>query len=151
MKISRKGRYGLRAMIDLAIYGKEELVSIKNISERQHISENFLEQIIAVLKKEGFVASTRGSRGGYMLNMREEEISVGAILRALEGSLNPVECSVLNEDVVCEGADACVTKFIWKKISDSINQVVDNISLKDLVDEQYRIDQLYGIRGGTNG
>lgn len=142
MRLSTKGTYGLRAMIDLAIYGQDCQISIKNISERQNISENYLEQIIAVLKKSGFVKSSRGSQGGYSLNKQPFEISVGDILRALEGDLNPVDCIVVNEDKQCLEADACVTKFVWKKISDSINAVVDGISLEDLVKEQSRIDAL---------
>ncbi len=142
MKLSTKGTYGLRAMIDLAIYGGEGQISIKNISERQNISENYLEQIIAVLKKSGFVKSSRGAQGGYSLNKQTIEISVGDILRVLEGDLNPVDCIVVNEDKQCFESESCVTKFVWKKISDSINEVVDNITLEDLVNEQKRIDQI---------
>lgn len=142
MKLSTKGRYGLRAMIDLAINARDNQISIKNISERQNISENYLEQIIAVLKKSGFVKSCRGAQGGYSLNLNPEEISVGDILRALEGDLNPVDCITVNEDIQCTESELCVTKFVWKKISDSINNVVDNITLEDLVHEQERIDAL---------
>lgn len=141
MKLSTKGRYGLRAMIDLAIHSKENQVSIKSISERQEISENYLERIIALLKKAGYVKSTRGAQGGYMLTKKPDQISVGNILRALEGDLNPVDCSLTNDDKVCSESSLCVTKFVWKRISDSINDVVDNISLQDLVNEQLEIDQ----------
>ncbi|MBN2220725.1 MAG: Rrf2 family transcriptional regulator [Vallitaleaceae bacterium] len=139
MKLSTKGRYGLRAMIDLALYSGDEAVSIKSISERESISENYLEQIIATLKKAEYVISTRGAKGGYTLSKEPKDISVGDILRALEGDLNPVDCAAVNEDISCEEADFCVTKYVWKRISESINQVVDNISLQDLVDEQTRI------------
>jgi Rrf2 family protein len=142
MKLSTKGRYGLRAMIDLALNAKDSQISIKSISERQNISENYLEQIIAVLKKNGFVNSSRGAQGGYSLNKSPKEISVGDILRALEGDLNPVDCITVNEDIQCSESELCVTKFVWKKISDSINDVVDNITLEDLVQEQERIDAL---------
>lgn len=141
MKLSTKGRYGLRAMIDLAIHSKENQVSIKSISERQEISENYLERIIALLKKAGYVKSTRGAQGGYMLTKKPDQISVGNILRALEGDLNPVDCSLTNDDKVCSESGLCVTKFVWKRISDSINDVVDNISLQDLVNEQIEIDK----------
>lgn len=140
MKLSTKGRYGLRAMVDLAMHMHSGPISIKNISERQGISENYLEQIIALLKKTGLVKSSRGAQGGYVLNKATVEISVGDILRALEGDLNPVDCVTVNEDKHCEEADSCATKFVWKKISDSINDVVDHISLQDLVEEQGRID-----------
>lgn len=139
MKLSTKGRYGLRAMIDLAIYSKEQQVSIKSISERQEISENYLERIIAVLKKSGYVKSTRGAQGGYSLAVEPEDISVGDILRALEGDLNPVDCTTVNEEKQCSESGLCVTKFVWKKISDSINEVVNGISLQDMVDEQLAI------------
>lgn len=143
MKLSTKGRYGLRAMIDLAIYSKEQQVSIKSISERQEISENYLERIIAVLKKSGYVKSTRGAQGGYSLAVEPADISVGDILRALEGDLNPVDCTTVNEQKECSESGLCVTKFVWKKISDSINEVVNGITLQDMVEEQLSIQAAY--------
>lgn len=144
MKLSTKGRYGLRAMIDLAIHAESHTVSLKSISERQGISENYLERIIALLKKADYVASTRGAQGGYALNRVADDISVGDILRALEGDLNPVDCTLTNDDLECSAENFCVTKFVWKKISDSINEVVDGISLQDMVDEQMSIQNTYG-------
>lgn len=144
MKLSTKGRYGLRAMIDLAIHAENHTVSLKSISERQGISENYLERIIALLKKADYVASTRGAQGGYVLNRVADDISVGDILRALEGDLNPVDCTLTNDDLECSAENFCVTKFVWKKISDSINEVVDGISLQDMVDEQMSIQNTYG-------
>lgn len=146
MKLSTKGRYGLRAMIDLAIHSKDQNVSIKSISERQEISENYLERIIAVLKKNGYVNSCRGSQGGYSLALTPQEISVGDILRALEGDLNPVDCTLTNDDKECSEANLCVTKFVWKRISDSINEVVNGISLQDMVDEQVAISEAYQLK-----
>ena len=142
MKLSTKGRYGLRAMLDLALYSTEDVVPIKSISERQNISENYLEQIIATLKKAKFVKSTRGARGGYSLNKPPQDISVGDILRVLEGDLNPVDCVAVNEFKACNESELCVTKYVWKKISESINDVVDHITLEDLINEQHKIDQL---------
>lgn len=142
MKLSTKGRYGLRAMLELGINANIEALSIKKISERQGISENYLEQIIATLKKHGFVKSTRGPKGGYSLKKNPDEISVGDILRVLEGDLSPVDCMEVNDNFACSDSELCVTKFVWKKISDSINEVVDNISLADLINEQFRIDDL---------
>jgi Rrf2 family protein len=142
MKLSTKGRYGLRAMLDLALNAGDGSVSIKSISERQMISENYLEQIVATLKKNKYVKSTRGPKGGYSLMKEPNEISVGDVLRALEGDLNPVDCIAVNEMKTCEESELCVTKFVWKKISESINDVVDNITLEDLMNEQYRIDNL---------
>ncbi len=138
MKVSTKGRYGLKAMVDLAVHCKGNLcVSLKSIAERQGISEAYLEQLMAVLKKNGFVKSIRGAQGGYILAKDLEEISVGDILRALEGPLNVVECVSDKKNVSCGSGTCkkCVTKNVWEKISDSLSEVVDSISLKDLADE----------------
>ena len=135
MKLSTKGRYGLRALIDLAIYSEEEAVSISSIAERQHISESYLEQLIAKLRKAGMVTSVRGAGGGYMLARPASEISVGDILRALEGSLDAVSCPALVADNSCEAADFCVTKYVWQRINESINRTVDEIKLDQLVEE----------------
>ena len=102
MKLSTKGRYGLRALIDLAQYSGEAPVSITSISARQDISERYLEQLMAMLKKAGLVSSVRGAGGGYILAKDMREISVGDILRALEGSLEPVECPGLEPDGGCK-------------------------------------------------
>ena len=145
MKLSTKGRYGLRAVIDLAIHAEEETVALSQIAERQGLSMNYLEQLIAKLKKAGIVNGVRGAQGGYMLAAPAEEISVGAILRALEGDLNPVDCSVNNNsEDVCTNADSCVTKYVWKRISDSINDAVDAIMLSELVAESKKIQSENG-------
>lgn len=135
MKLSTKGRYGLKAMLDLAVHSCEGQVSLKSIAERQEISENYLEQIFAVLKKAGLVKSIRGSQGGYILSQSADKITVGSVLRALEGSLAPVDCVLEDDPSECKRAELCVTRIIWEKIRDSINEVVDSITLKDLVDE----------------
>ena len=134
MKLSTKGRYGLRALIDLARYSEVEPVSINSIAERQGISERYLEQLMAMLKKAGLVKSIRGAGGGYVLAKEQKDITVGDVLRALEGNLNPVECSGFVEEG-CEAAGGCVTKYVWQKINDSINQTVDEIKLNQLVEE----------------
>lgn len=131
MKISTKGRYGLRAVLDIAMH--DEAASVSSIAARQFISENYLEKLIAMLKKAGIVNSLRGAQGGYVLAKPAEEISVGEVLRALEGDLNPVDCAEIDgSGEFCEGADTCVTKFVWKRISDSINQAVDNLMIAEL-------------------
>ena len=140
MKLSTKGRYGLRAMVDLAACSENEPVSITNISDRQGISERYLEQLMAMLKKSGLVKSIRGAGGGYVLARPVADISVGDILRALEGSLEPVECSGFQSEEGCKSADSCVTKYVWQKISDSINQTVDVIKLDQLVKESRRLN-----------
>lgn len=138
MKISTKGRYGLRAVLEIAMH--DEASSVSAIAARQYISESYLEKLIALLKKAGIVNSFRGAQGGYVLARPAEEISVGEILRALEGDLNPVDCSIIEgSHRMCEGAENCVTKYVWKRISDSINAAVDNLMLSDLADNGKRI------------
>ncbi len=139
MKISTKGRYGLRALIDLAQYSEIEPVSINSIATRQGISERYLEQLMTLMKKAGLIKSIRGAGGGYVLAREISEISVGDVLRALEGDLNPVECPAYNEDDSCEAAGGCVTKYVWQRINDSINQTVNEISLKQLVEESKKM------------
>ena len=135
MKLSTKGRYGLRAMIDLARYSEKEPVSISSIAMRQDISERYLEQLVGLLKKAGIVRSIRGATGGYVLTKSAGEISVGDVLRALEGSLEPVRCAAFYSEEGCMASDGCVTKYVWQKINDSINEAVDKMMLDELVRE----------------
>lgn len=127
-------------MVDLASYSENEPVSITCISDRQGISERYLEQLMAMLKKNSLVKSIRGAGGGYVLAKEASDISVGDILRALEGSLEPVECAGFQSQDGCKSADSCVTKYVWKKISESINQTVDEIKLEDLVEESRKLN-----------
>ncbi len=147
MKLSTKGRYGLRAMVDLVMHGEKEPASIANIAARQHISERYLEQLIARLKKAGLVTSVRGAGGGYVPTRPADEISVGDVLRALEGSLDPVDCPGLAEESGCSGSDVCVTKYVWRRINDSINRTVDEIKISDLVRESREVEQKNRIPG----
>ena len=135
MKISTKGRYGLRALIDLAQYSEIEPVSISSIATRQAISEGYLEQLMSMLKKAGLIKSIRGAGGGYVLARDMSEISVGDVLRALEGSLQPVECAAFSQEESCEASGGCVTKYVWQRINESINRTVNDISIKQLVEE----------------
>lgn len=140
MKLSTKGRYGLRAVVDLALNSEDEAVALSSIAERQGISISYLEQLIAKLKKAGIVNSIRGAQGGYVLAKKPEEISVGDILRALEGDLNPVDCAEIEgSSNTCVGANSCVTKYVWMRISDSINNTVDTMLLSELLKEGRRI------------
>lgn len=134
MKLSTKGRYGLRALIDLAQYSEQEAVSISSISQRQNISESYLEQLVAKLRKAGLVKSIRGAQGGYRLARPASTISVGDILRALEGNLEAVECTAHTEEG-CDGSDLCVTKYVWQRINESIAKTVDEMMLDQLVEE----------------
>ncbi|MEF9916253.1 MAG: Rrf2 family transcriptional regulator [Lachnospiraceae bacterium] len=149
MKLSTKGRYGLRALIDLAQYSEIEPVSINSISARQGISERYLEQLMSMLKKAGLIKSIRGANGGYILAKNAKEISVGDVLRALEGSLEPVECSGLQEEDGCSAAGGCVTKYVWQRINDSINQTVDEMKLDQLVMESKAMPDTGVFEQGT--
>jgi Rrf2 family protein len=131
MKVSTKGRYGLRAMVEIALAPYGQHISLKNIAEKQKISESYLEQLISPLRKAGYVKSERGAQGGYSLLKKPGEITVGEILRTLEGDLNPTDCSVVNPEIECDMG--CSTKIVWQKMADSINNVVDSITLEDLL------------------
>ena len=133
MKISTKGRYALRLMLDLAIYNTGEPVSLKDVAKRQNISEKYMEQIISVLSKAGYVRGIRGAQGGYLLSREPKDYTVGMILRLTEGDLAPVAC-VGENSIECERRTACVTVRVWEKLYDAISDVVDNITLQDLVD-----------------
>ena len=135
MKISTKGRYALRLMLDIALNDAKTPVRIKDIAERQQISDKYLEQIVSCLNKAGFVKSLRGPQGGYRLTKKPEEYTVGMILRLIEGSLAPVAC--LDDDINnCTRADRCPTLILWEKLYDAISEVVDNITLADLISWQ---------------
>ena len=150
MKITSKGRYGLRAMVDLAVNSETEPVSIHSIGERQDISDGYLEQLIAKLRKAGLVTSVRGAGGGYKLAKPASEISVGDILRALEGSLDAVNCPGLEEESSCDGSEFCVTKYVWQKINDSINRTVDEMKLDQLVEESRSMKEEAGTDENTS-
>ena len=138
MKISTRGRYGLKAVIDIAVHSTENCITLKSISARQGISENYLEQLITPIKKAGFVESTRGPQGGYKLSKDAKEISVGDILRVLEGSLYPSDCISDDEAAkLCNQGSChnCVTKSVWEKIYNSLNDVLESITLQDLVND----------------
>lgn len=134
MLLSSKGRYGLKAMIDIAVNGKEKPVSIKQISKRQGISESYLEQIISVLKKAGLVKSIRGTQGGYQLFLTPSNISVGDIIRPLEGSVSPSECVDENSES-CSNDRNCMIRYVLEKIKIGIDDVVNNITLEDMMQE----------------
>lgn len=145
MKLSTKGRYGLRAMIDLASHCESDTdtVSLSSIAARQHISESYLEQLVSKLKKAGLVVSSRGAQGGYRLGRSASDISVGDVLRACEGSVDAVSCPGLEPEAGsavsgCSGADVCVSKYVWQKINDAITKTVDTILLSALVEESRR-------------
>ena len=135
MRISTKGRYAVRVMLDLATNNTGEYIKVKDIAGRQEISEKYLEQIISVLNKAGYVKSTRGAQGGYRIARDPASYTVGMILRLTEGSLNPVSC--LDDDInECERCDTCETLEVWKELAEAINGVVDHVTIADLVERQ---------------
>ena len=133
MKISTKGRYALRLMLDLAMHHDGSFIPLKAVSQRQNISDKYLEQIVHLLSKGGLVQSARGAQGGYRLTREPELYSVGEILRLVEGSLVPVAC--LECGAHCEHTDQCMTIDLYKKMQNAIDVIVDNTSLVDLIAE----------------
>ncbi len=144
MKISTKGRYALRLMLDIAKYGVNGPVRVKESAKRQDISVKYLEQIIAVLTKAGYVRSTRGPQGGYRLAKAPEEYTVGMILKLTEGSLAPVECLVTSENS-CDRAQSCVTLRLWKELNEAIESVVEKYTVADLMEWESEIGDHYII------
>lgn len=135
MKLSTKGRYGLRAMVDIAQQQQGGPVAIHTIARRQNLSSRYLEQLLIPLKQAGLVKSLRGAQGGYVLGKSPEKISVGDIIRVLEGPIAPVDCvNEINPDE-CRRAEYCVTRKVWIRLRDTINEVLDSYTLEDLAGE----------------
>ena len=138
MKLSTRGRYGIHAMYDLAQqYESGVPQPIKAIAERERIPDAYLEQLIASLRKAGLVSSVRGAQGGYMLARSPENITVGEVLRVLEGELATVEC--LEVEDACDKACACPTRLVWQKIQNGVNAIVDGITLQDMLVDYARM------------
>lgn len=135
MKISTKGRYALRIMADLAIHDNGEYIRLKDIAERQSITLKYMEQIMPLLTKAGYVKSYRGNNGGYMLARKPEEYTAGDILRTTEGSLAPIACIEDNPNR-CQRKECCTTLSFWEGMWDVINEYVDSITLADLVKDE---------------
>ena len=135
MKISTKGRYALRMLIDLAEHGNGSFVALKDIAERQQISKKYLEQIVPLLSRSGILRTNRGFQGGYMLAGSPEKYTVGEILRLTEGNLAPVEC-LCREPIECDRSGDCVTLPVWQGLYRVINEYLDGITLQDILDQQ---------------
>ena len=135
MKISTKGQYALRMMLDLAMHNSGEYIAIKSIAMRQSLPEKYLEQIMTVLSRASYVKSIRGSKGGYRLADDARKYTVGMILRTIEGSLAPVACLEEDMDPNSQNANS-VTYQVWEELNDAINNVVDRITLEELVQRQ---------------
>lgn len=140
MKLSTKGRYGLRAFVDIAIFSEETPVSLADVAKRQDISISYLEQLMTKLKKANLVQAVRGAQGGYELTKDPSKISVGDVLRALEGDLSPVECATEEEtcEHSCGATGHCTTRLVWKKINDSVNDTINNIFISELIEDSKR-------------
>ena len=132
MIVSTKGRYALRVMIDLAEQHSEERVPLKEIAERQEISQKYIESIMTMLSKNGFVDAVHGKGGGYSLNKKPEEYKVGDILRLTEGSLSPVACLEKGASE-CPRKDICRTLSLWTKLDDLVENYLDSVTLADLM------------------
>lgn len=133
MKISTKGRYALRLMLDVALNSHGTAVPLRDVAQRQDISDKYLEQIVTQLSRAGLVRSVRGAGGGYLLTREPEEYTVGEILRVLEGNLAPVSCADADDVCRCGRADKCVTVEVWREIQAAVSGVVDHLTLADLV------------------
>ncbi|MDO4281264.1 MAG: Rrf2 family transcriptional regulator [Peptococcaceae bacterium] len=147
MKISTKGRYGLRVMIDLATYGESRHIPLREISQRQNITIKYLEQIMTPLLKGGYVNSFRGNNGGYQLKRPATEITVGEIIRTMEGSLAPVAC-LEGEENVCPNKHKCQTLPVWEKLDALIEDYLNNIILQDLVQDRRDVHETCPLTNG---
>ncbi len=140
MKLSTRGRYGLRALLDLALHQGEGLVLLKDIARRQEVSLPYLEHLIAPLIAAGLVKSTRGARGGVLLLRSPSDIKLSEIIQLLEGSIAPVDC--VNDPKVCHRSGSCVTRDIWIEMKVAMSQVLDSTTLQDLVERQRQKGQI---------
>ena len=138
MRLSTKSRYGTRAMLDIAINYEKGPVSVKSLAKRQDISVKYMEQLIPLLKLAGLIRSVRGAGGGYTLSKHADQIKLRDIIDALEGSIFPVDC--VDNPEMCDRAKKCVTYEIWKDIQNTINNMLDSITLADIVKRQLQIN-----------
>ncbi|MGI6128568.1 MAG: RrF2 family transcriptional regulator [bacterium] len=141
MRLSTKGRYGIRAMLALArLYGQGP-IPLKEVAEIESLSEAYLEQLISELRKAGLVRSVRGAQGGYLLAKEPDSITTGDIIRVLEGPIGPVQCVIeIPGTDTCDCAESCVERLLWKRLRDSMVQVLDSITLADLMAEEKRLN-----------
>lgn len=135
MKISTKGRYALRMIVELATHSEESFVSLKDIAESQNISKKYLEQIVPMLNSSGILRTNRGNKGGYMLARRADKLTIGDILRATEGTLAPVACLEF-EPNTCTRASECSTLFVWEGLYKAVSDYLDSITVQDIIDRK---------------
>ncbi len=151
MKVSQKTEYGLRAMVVIAqMAGETRPVPLSTVADAEGIPEQFLDQIVMRLRKAGFLRSVRGVNGGYLLTKSPEDMTVGAIVRSLEGSLAPMGCitdgSEQVEDSVCEKIRGCHTRTVWLRVMDAVNRTLDSISLADVMKDEVLLGQSVSVR-----
>ena len=144
MKISTKGRYALRFMIDLAKNGKDRYISLKDVSIRQDVSLKYLEQIASTLGKAGLIQSIRGSQGGYRLTRQPHEYTIGDILRPIEGNFACVSC-LENSPNTCTHYETCPTVHFWEGLYKVITDYIDSVTLNDLVEQENEDGSFYVI------
>lgn len=135
MKFSTKARYGLRAMIELALHYNQGPVSVKIIAENQEISEAYLEQLMSSLTKRNLTKSIRGAQGGYLLSRDPAKIKVGDVIRALEGPIVPVECVNPVDPMECDRFNKCASRIVWERVRDVVDDTLDSMTLQDMKNE----------------
>lgn len=135
MKFSTRARYGLRAMIELALRFNQGPVSVKTISEQQEISEAYLEQIMPVLTRRGLAKSLRGVQGGYLLTRDPSRIKVRDVIEAMEGPVVPVDCVSKEDPIECARYGKCVSRIVWERVRDVVEEALDSLTLQDLIDD----------------
>ena len=136
MRISTKGQYGLRAMVDLAVHSTDTPISLSSIAQRQELSLGYMEQVFSVLRKAGLVNSIKGAQGGYVLADNPANITVGDVLRVLEGDLNVVDDE---QEAHEKSIEYCIKTIVWDKMNESLNKVADSITLEDLVTQYHKL------------
>ena len=146
MRISTKGRYGARLMLELALHYEKGTVLLKDIAKNQEISEGYLEHLLPVLKAAGLITSSRGAHGGYTLARNPSEITLKDVVQSLEGSLFPVEC--VDTPAVCQRIKSCITRDVWKELGEKISQTLDSVTLKNVIERQKdkkKVSLIYNI------
>jgi Rrf2 family cysteine metabolism transcriptional repressor len=141
MRLSTKGRYALRSMVDLAMHCDQHPVSRKEIAARQDISPHYMEQLFAKLRDAGLIEAVRGPGGGYRLARRADEITAGEVVRAVEDVLSPVACLLADPDLQCQRAPTCPTQRVWKELGERVSQYLDSIPIAELCEDARQLSQ----------
>lgn len=140
MRMSTKGKYGIKAMLELALVYDVETISVRSIAQKQNISELYLEQIFSILKKGQLIKSVRGAKGGYSLSKNPKDITIKNIMDVLEGPVSISEC--IEKDVNCDNLDRCATRVLWVRIRNAINDIFSSVTLQDIINEHNKLNFL---------